>query len=94
LNGESVVILQHHENVDGSGYPYGLKKNEIHHYGKISRIIDVYNALTTKRLYADAVRPFAALADMKEKMLNCLDLSLFKEFIRFLGSHDSRTVPR
>ncbi|MBC8555380.1 MAG: HD domain-containing protein [Candidatus Brocadiales bacterium] len=91
---ERIVTLQHHENADGSGYPFGLKNNEIHHYGKISRIIDVYNALTKKRVYADAVRPFVALAGMKEKMLNCFDLSMFKEFIRFLGSYDPRTVPR
>ncbi len=44
---ERIITLQHHENDDGSGYPYGLKKDEIHPCGKIARIIDVYDALTS-----------------------------------------------
>ncbi len=70
---ERIVTLQHHENDDGSGYPYGLKKDEIHPCGKISRIIDVYDALTSTRSYKDALRPFASLLEMKDNMLNCFD---------------------
>ena len=91
---ERIVTLQHHENFDGTGYPYGLKKEEIHTCGKISRIIDVYDALTTKRSYKDASRPFAALLEMKDNMLNCFDTDLFKDFIRFLGPYDPRKKPR
>jgi len=91
---ERIVTIQHHENDDGSGYPYGLKKDEIHPCGKISRVIDVYDALTAKRSYADAIRPFAALKVMKEEMLNCFDTELFKEFIRFLGPYDPRKKQR
>ena len=91
---ERIVTLQHHENADGSGYPYGLKKDEIHSYGKIARIIDVYDALTTKRSYADAIRPFAAIKEMKDGMLHCFDTELFKEFVCFLGSYDPRQKQR
>ena len=91
---ERIITLQHHENYDGSGYPYGLAKNEIHPSGKIARIIDVYDALTTKRSYADAIRPFAALLEMRNNMLNCFDNELFKEFIHFLGPYDPRKKPR
>ncbi len=91
---EFIITLQHHENDDGSGYPYGLKENEIHHCGKIARIIDEYDALTTNRPYADAIRPFAALVEMKEKRLNCFDTELFKKFIRFLGPYDPRREQR
>jgi putative nucleotidyltransferase with HDIG domain len=91
---ERIVTLQHHENDDGSGYPYGLKKDEIQPCGKISRIIDVYDALTTKRSYADAMRPFAALVEMKENMSHCFDKELLIEFIRFLGPYDPRIKPR
>ncbi len=93
LKDECIITLQHHENFDGTGYPYGLKKDEIHPSGKIARIIDVYNALTTNRSYAEAVRPFNALVEMKENMLNCFDRELFMDFIRFLGSHDPRGKP-
>jgi len=91
---ERIVTIQHHENDDGSGYPYGLSKDEIHPCGKISRVIDVYDALTAKRPYAGAIRPFAALVEMKEKMLHCFDTETFKEFIRFLGPYDPRKKPR
>ena len=91
---ELIVALQHHENDDGSGYPYGLKKDEIHPCGKIARIIDVYDALTAKRSYKDAERPFTALKEMKDKMLHCFDTELLKEFIRFLGPYDPRKKQR
>jgi len=91
---ERIITIQHHENDDGSGYPYGLKKDEINLSGKIARIIDVYDALTTKRSYADAIRPFSALVEMKEKMSNCFDKELLIEFIRFLGPYDPRGKPR
>ncbi len=91
---EYTITLQHHENYDGTGYPHGLQKEEIHHCGKIARIIDVYDALTTNRPYAKAIRPFAALVEMKEKMFNCFDRELLKEFIRFSGPYDPRGKTR
>ncbi len=94
FKGEYITTIQHHENYDGTGYPYGLGKEEIHLCGKIARIIDVYDALTTHRSYAKAIRPFAALMEMKENMLNCFDEELFKEFICFLGHYDPRRERR
>ena len=46
---EYTITLQHHENYDGTGYPHGLQKEDIHRCGKIARIIDVYDALTTEQ---------------------------------------------
>jgi putative nucleotidyltransferase with HDIG domain len=94
LKDEYTITLQHHENYDGSGYPHGLKKEEIQTCGKIARIIDVYDALTANRSYALAKRPFASLVEMKENMPNCFDEELFKEFIRFLGPYDPRRKHR
>lgn len=91
---EYKITLQHHENYDGSGYPHGIQKDEIHRCGKIARIIDVYDALTTNRPYAKAIRPFAALVEMKERMSNCFDEELLKEFIRFSGPYDPRAKTR
>ena len=94
LTDEYTITLQHHENYDGSGYPYGLQKEEIHRCGRISRIIDVYDALTTNRSYSKAMRPFAALKEMKEKMLYCFDKEMFMDFIRFSGPYDPRAKTR
>ncbi|MFQ5962975.1 MAG: HD-GYP domain-containing protein [Candidatus Scalinduaceae bacterium] len=85
---EYTIILQHHENLDGSGYPYGLKKGEIHSSGKIARIIDVYDALTTKRPYCDAQTPYNALITIKDEMFSMVDPIMFKRFVRFLGGYN------
>ncbi len=82
---EYVITLQHHENSDGSGYPYGLKNGEIQLCSKIAHVIDVYDAITTDRPYAKELRPFTALAEMREKMIHCFDKDVFTDFIRFLG---------
>jgi putative nucleotidyltransferase with HDIG domain len=94
LKDEQIITIQHHENYDGSGYPHGLKKDEIHNSSKVSRIIDVYDALTTDRPYARAVKPLAALAIMRQEMLYCFDKEIFIDFIRFLGPYDPRGKQR
>lgn len=48
------VIMQHHERLDGSGYPYGLKADEIHPLAKITMIADVLDAITSYRPYRPA----------------------------------------
>lgn len=49
------IILTHHERFDGTGYPQGLKGDEIPLCGRIMALVDVYDALTTKRVYKDAM---------------------------------------
>lgn len=50
----SIVAYEHHEKWDGSGYPRGLKGDEIHIYGRITAIADVFDALLHKRCYKEA----------------------------------------
>ncbi len=87
------VVMQHHENNDGTGYPYGIGGNDIHLLGHISRIVDAYDAMTTERHYAFAENPFAVLLEMKNKMLNCFDAELLRKFICFLGARNLRKKP-
>ncbi len=47
-------VLQHHENIDGSGYPFKLKSGKISDIAKILSVVDVYDALMTKRPYKEA----------------------------------------
>ncbi len=51
------VALQHHERLDGSGYPRALTGDEIHEYAKIVAIADVYDAMTTNRMCQKAMLP-------------------------------------
>lgn len=50
----TAIILQHHERNNGSGYPYGLKSNEIHPYAKVAMLADVLDAITSYRPYRPA----------------------------------------
>ncbi len=93
IEGRSLkAVIQHHENYDGTGYPHGIGGKEIDLYGGLSRIIDVYDAITTRRCYAGSINPFGALKEMKEGMISCFDMELFKEFVCFLGPKGSQLI--
>jgi len=81
-----MLALLHHENFNGSGYPYGLKENDISFYGKISRIVDVYSAITSDRPYAKARTSDAACVIMKENMKGLFDSEVLGSFIDFVKS--------
>ena len=82
------LILEHHENADGSGYPQGLPLQRQHPYTRILFILEVYDGLTTFRPYRPAHTPFAALKILQEqqgsKGLACEPHTL-KKFIQFLA---------
>ena len=50
----AIIALQHHEKYNGEGYPYGLKRDKIHIYGRITAIADVFDALGSERVYKKA----------------------------------------
>lgn len=54
LDVAAIIALNHHEKWDGSGYPQGLEKNDIHLYGRITAIADVFDALGSERCYKKA----------------------------------------
>lgn len=54
LEAGRTIALQHHEKIDGSGYPNGLKGDEIHIYAQIVAIADVFDALSSERVYKKA----------------------------------------
>ncbi len=79
-------LAQHHERLSGNGYPFGLKGDEIHLYGKITAIADFYDAMTTNRSYQNATDPFQALVFMsKEKFRTELDQKALRALIMVLG---------
>lgn len=59
-----IPVLQHQERMDGSGYPVGLRGNDIHIYGRICGIVEAYDAITSKHVYRDALDSFPALITM------------------------------
>lgn len=59
------IILQHHERLDGSGYPHGLKGEEILLEAKIIGIADTYDAMTSDRVYRKGMNPIIAIEELK-----------------------------
>ena len=55
LRPAALIAFQHHEKFDGTGYPMGLKAEEIHIYSRITTVADVFDALTTDRVYRKAL---------------------------------------
>ncbi len=80
------IILEHHERLDGTGYPGGKKGEEIHPFARVAGIVDVFDALTTRRSYKDAIGSFSALKLMKEEVGSHFDEEYFCKFVQLLGS--------
>lgn len=80
-----IIVLQHHERYDGKGYPKGLRGQEIHLYGRICSLADVYDALTSDRPYRRRMSPFEALKVMKEEMIDHFQKDLFEKFVLMLS---------
>ncbi|WP_300164391.1 HD domain-containing phosphohydrolase [Solidesulfovibrio sp.] len=78
-------ILMHHERMDGSGYPGGLSGELIPPYVRALTVADVYDALTTKRAYADAMPPFQALRLMRDEMFEAFDPDVYKRLVMILS---------
>lgn len=74
-------IENHHERVDGTGYPYGRTKDNIHLYGKILSVCDVYDALTSDRSYRKNCFP----SEVIEYIMGCSDTHFdYDVLIKFL----------
>lgn len=76
-----VIVMEHHELMDGGGYPKRINGDQIHIYGRICCIADVFDALTAERSYKKAMTPFDALTLMRDKMPNHFDRQLFNSFV-------------
>lgn len=79
------IAAEHHERYDGSGYPKGLKGEEISRYGRMAAIVDVYDALTSARIYHPSTEPTAVLKQLLEGAGRHFDTPLVHSFIRTVG---------
>ncbi len=79
------AVLHHHEKLDGKGYPHGLVGGQIDLNVRIITCSDIYDALTTRRVYRPAMKSFPALQLMKEWVGTDLDESVYKAFVKMLG---------
>jgi len=79
------AVRHHHEKLNGKGYPHGLVGSQIDLGVRIVSCADVFDALTTRRVYRGAFRSYPALQLMKEKAGEELDEKVFNSFVSLLG---------
>lgn len=89
------IIRHHHEKLNGSGYPDGLKGDQIPMTARVLQIVDVYDALTTVRPYKPAFSITDTLQTMKLEVLKgWWDPQIFEEFEKFIGSGTANFLSR
>lgn len=76
----SMGVLQHHEKINGKGYPMGLSEEKITPYAKVLSVVDIYDALVTERPYKEAFSQRDAV-EMIMSMTGELDISVMKSFL-------------
>ncbi len=79
------VCLHHHEKVDGSGYPEGLKGDGISLMAKMGAVCDVYDAITSNRPYKIGWDPAESLRKMAEWSTGHFDQKVFQAFVKSMG---------
>lgn len=79
------VCLHHHEKMDGSGYPKGLKGDEISLLAKMGAVCDVYDAITSNRAYKTGWDPAESLRKMAEWSKGHFDPAVFQAFVKSMG---------
>ena len=89
------IIRHHHEKLDGSGYPDGLRGDAIPVTARVLQIVDVYDALTTERPYKKAFSTADALLTMKEEVVKgWWDPDIFEQFEGQIRSNATDSLSR
>jgi putative nucleotidyltransferase with HDIG domain len=84
------IAGQHHEKLDGTGYPYGLEAGKLNDLARMAAIVDIFSALTDRRVYKPAMSAESAIAIMTDEMARHIDINLLRLFReRFLDALSS-----
>ncbi len=89
--GIKLAILQHHERLDGSGYPLGVGGEKIHPYARFIAISDIYHAMTAERSYQKQQSPFKVIEEILYEQFGKLDHPLVENFISSLTNFGTGT---
>ncbi|WP_206483709.1 HD-GYP domain-containing protein [Thalassotalea sp. G2M2-11] len=86
------MVREHHERLDGSGYPQALKANEISQYGRMIAIVDTYDKLTCERPYKKSIFPISAFKTLISDAPSQYDEELVEKFIQCIGVYPVGTL--
>lgn len=81
------AVLLHHERMDGNGYPFGLVGDEIPLYAKIIAVADVYDALTSERVYKKRITPFDTFREFQELGYDSFDPQVLLVFLENIANY-------
>lgn len=87
------AVLEHHERLDGSGYPYRLLGDEITMFARIIAVADIYDALISNRYYRKGISPQEAVEIMVFQMANQLDTHVLACLIENLANCGMINIP-
>ena len=79
--GVRLTALQHHEKMDGTGYPFRLTGDKIHIYAKIVSVADIFHAMTLHRRYRKAKSPYLVLEEIRSEAFGKLDPGVVQTFM-------------
>lgn len=80
-------VWQHHERLDGTGYPRGMAGEEITQCARIIAIADIYDAMTSDRVYRGSLTPFVVIKTLFENMFDKLDAAMCTIFLNNLKDY-------
>jgi len=86
------MVAHHHERFDGSGYPDRLKEDKIPTFARIAAIVDTYDAVTSKRNYAEAISPPDAIKLLYNSRDVDFQAELVEAFIQAVGIYPAGTL--
>ncbi len=86
------IVAHHHERFDGSGYPNGLRNEEIPPFARIAGVVDTYDAITSSRSYAEAVSPSDAIKILYKARDEAFQAELVEAFIQAVGIYPAGTL--
>ena len=86
------VVLCHHEKVDGTGYPKGMKGNEIPLFARITTMADVYDALTSYRPYREPMSPSTAFEVISGDVGRIFDYDVVSAFMKKIDLYPVNTI--
>lgn len=84
-----VIVLTHHERIDGSGYPFGWTGDKIHDSAKIVAVCDVFDKMTSKRPYRDAYKIYEVIEYLTAMRGILFDENIVNTFISYIAVYPS-----
>ena len=78
------IVLQHHERIDGSGYPFGLSKKDIRLEARILSVVDAYEAMTSDRPYRKQKSKNTALKELMDHAGTAYDVKIVRAFVKMM----------